>query len=207
MVAVTFSLTLYIARQRDSGRVGAVAVNHRQNKSFSTMIRRKSREPVENDSRNTTLSVADRTERKFRSSCPTVLEMREVSPSALNHGRDAATTAGSRYGRRRSFFSPATGVERRRRTLKGSRRTLLILSCLFLTQVMSTLPVFLLFLLVHYNNNNTLLIPSIQSTTLLTTLLVSNTGLNPVIRIVIKPEYNNSILAALSRVCSVCSDC
>ena len=75
------------------------------------------------------------------------------------------------------------------KVVRGSRRTLMVLLCLFCTQVMSTLPIFLLFLLVKFNGSMAL-IPSQKQITLMTTLLVGNCAFNPVIRIIIKPAYN-----------------
>ena len=77
----------------------------------------------------------------------------------------------------------------RKKALTGSRRTLVVLAFLFMTQVMSLLPIFLLFVLVHYSGDTTL-IPSHKMIILMTTLMICNTGFNPVIRIVIKPSYN-----------------
>lgn len=89
----------------------------------------------------------------------------------------------------------------RKRALSGSRRTLAVLSCLFVTQVMSLLPVFLAFVLVHFGGSVSW-IPSHRMVVLSTTLMVSNTGLNPVIRIIIKPAYNAIFLARINNLWS-----
>ena len=98
-----------------------------------------------------------------------------------------ATRGGNMHTKKKKDKKPVLG---------GSRRTLFVLSCLFITQVMSTLPIFLLFLLVYFSEN-TNLIPSLETTTFLTTLLVCNTGINPVVRIIIKPMYNNLLIKGL----------
>lgn len=215
VVGITFSLTLHIARQRDTGKTGIAIENraarhhsHRKNNLFSTRFSDRSRKSgrIKHWTKTSSIKAADRlslrAENKYQSSCQTIPETIDISPQPPNEDIDVVTAA--RNKKRGSFSTKPTQVEKRKKhQFRGSRRAQLVLSCLFLTQVMSTLPVFLLFLLVYYSKN-TDLIPSIQSTTLLTTLLVSNTGLNPVIRIILRPEYNVSILAALSKVCFVC---
>ncbi|KAL5258918.1 hypothetical protein ACHWQZ_G009401 [Mnemiopsis leidyi] len=89
----------------------------------------------------------------------------------------------------------------KRKTLTGSKRTLVVLTCLFATQVVSLLPIFLLFLLVHYSGNISL-VPSQEVIILMTTLMVCNTGLNPMIRIVIVPSYNTMFVMKTKNMCS-----
>ena len=89
----------------------------------------------------------------------------------------------------------------KRKSLTGSKRTLVVLTCLFATQVVSLLPIFLLFLLVHYSGNHSL-IPSQQVIILMTTLMVCNTGINPMIRIVIVPSYNAMFVMKTRNMCS-----
>ena len=89
----------------------------------------------------------------------------------------------------------------KRKSLTGSKRTLVVLTCLFATQVVSLLPIFLLFLLVHYSGNHSY-IPSQQVIILMTTLMVCNTGINPMIRIVIVPSYNAMFVMKTKNVCT-----
>ena len=62
---------------------------------------------------------------------------------------------------------------------------------------MSLLPVFLAFMLVHFGGSVSW-IPSHKVIVLSTTLMVSNTGLNPIIRIIIKPAYNEIVGAKIT---------
>lgn len=79
--------------------------------------------------------------------------------------------------------------------LRGRKRTVLILLCLFCSQIMSTLPIYILFIIFHYGDVD--FKPTPKMVTLMTTLLVCNTGFNPMIRIAIRPAYNKQFMTWL----------
>ena len=107
-----------------------------------------------------------------------------------------------RPGMTKMFNQQNNDKKERKKALTGSRRTLVVLTCLFITQVMSLLPIFLLFVLVHFSKEEKW-VPSQKMIILMTTLMVCNTGFNPIIRIVIKPSYNAMFVMKITDIWAV----
>ena len=81
----------------------------------------------------------------------------------------------------------SNGKSIKTKSIRGRKRSVLILLCMFISQIMSTLPIFILFAIVTFGGSH--FMPTSKMVTLMTTLLVCNTGFNPMIRIAIRPGY------------------
>lgn len=184
ITAVTFSLTLRIARRIERARPDR---NTHSLFPVQREVRRITTESGISSGHMTSSSI------HVTSSTCEVNTTQQPSTSRLSHLTPRCSL--KRHWSRQRHAS-------RKQAVRGSRKTLLILSCLFVTQVMSNLPIFVLFLLIYYTRQSSL-IPSLQTTTLLTTLLVCNTGFNPVIRILITPRYNTAFLKMVTKFCKI----